>query len=146
MVSFPSFKHMTLVCLILVLSIGFLPVGAKAQASLPAKELSVTLNGKPVNFKEKYSVQQLDGILEFNVKGHSLVQITLYLVRGRRPIKIKTIKGPEDYKDFQLRTWLQGEKDNEKEGASVQSAQPGDRIVFEYAWDGGGGAVNLHIK
>ncbi|QHL88518.1 hypothetical protein GU926_14180 [Nibribacter ruber] len=117
-----------------------------AQASQPEKELTVTLNGKPINFEEKYSIDQLRGKLDFTIKDANLVKVTIYLIRGALPFNIYTINGPDDYKDFQFAEWLKGNKGKAKEGKGFQHAKRGDRVLFEYVWDGGASAVNLHLK
>ncbi|GAA4306579.1 hypothetical protein GCM10023183_21920 [Nibribacter koreensis] len=110
------------------------------------QSFEVTLNGKPLHFDQKYTVKELTGKLDFSFKDAKLDKVTIYLIRGTLPFNIYTINGPDDYKDFQFSEWLKGDKGKAKEGQGFQPAKLGDRVLFEYAWDGGGGAVNLHIK
>lgn len=142
--SFPFFFGAFLVCL---LSGGV----ASHVVAQEKPEAVLLINGKKMEKGSQIKIAEIGKTLEIKAFSEKGLEIIVYLVRGRRPMKVQKFKSSTDFKNFDFGAWVKNQSQlgkietEEGEKPRFDIARPDDRLVFEILWEGGGSVHSVGL-
>ncbi|MFC6997003.1 hypothetical protein [Rufibacter roseus] len=133
------------------LLICLLSAGSGACLAQENAEAVLLINGKKADQKSSVKLAALGKSIEIKVPVENGLQVTVYLVRGYRPIKVQKFESAAHLKNFDFGAWFKNQSQTgtttaEEDNTRFDIARPGDRLVLEVAWPGGGNVYSVVLQ